>query len=175
MSLLHYRYNYELRASETITVAITKKPMTESMFTLDTTSYVYDGQAKEPTVTATDMNGDKNIISPQDYAVAYTNNIHAGTATVTITATEEGNYSGSVTKTFEITKAPITITAQPASSVYGEVISQVSCEITEGSVYTEKDNEDLDIKAVTSVKQGYGAEVYSGAVTISYNEHPVHR
>ena len=59
------------------------------------------------------------------FVVTYENNVHVGEATVTITATEEGNYSGTVTKTFEIKKAPITITAQPANSEYGTDISEL--------------------------------------------------
>lgn len=39
-----------------------------------------------------------------DYTVAYTFNDNVGTATVTITANPEGNYTGSLNTTFEITK-----------------------------------------------------------------------
>ena len=47
----------------------------------------------------------------------YTNNLHSGTATVTITG--KGNYSGSIVRTFAITARPLTLTSQtPASRAY---------------------------------------------------------
>jgi hypothetical protein len=50
-----------------------------------------------------------------DYTVAYSNNTNAGTATVTITAVEGSNYSGTASKTFNIAEADITMTTAPAA------------------------------------------------------------
>ncbi|MCD8148096.1 MAG: leucine-rich repeat protein [Clostridiales bacterium] len=74
---------------------------------LSATSYTYDGKAKKPSVTVTDL-------ASSDYTVSYSNNTNAGTATVTITGT--GNYAGTITKTFTISKASQTVTATAASS-----------------------------------------------------------
>ena len=56
---------------------------------LSQTSYVYDGTAKTPTVTIRD--GDTLLTNGKDYSVSYSNNINAGTATVTVTGM--GEYS----------------------------------------------------------------------------------
>ena len=65
----------------------------------------YDGTAKTPDVTAVE-DGDITI-SPSEYTVAYSNNINAGNATVTLTDKEGGNYTVSGTSTFEIKPADI--------------------------------------------------------------------
>ena len=66
--------------------------------------YDYTGSPIEPVPTLT-WNG-QNLTAGTDYTVTYTNNVDCGgTATVTITGT--GNYTGTVTKTFEISTAEI--------------------------------------------------------------------
>ncbi|MCD7830537.1 MAG: S8 family serine peptidase, partial [Clostridiales bacterium] len=80
------------------TFAIARAALSACTVTLSATSYTYDGSAKKPTVTV--KNGSATLVENTDYAVAYTNNVNYGTATVTITGT--GNYSGTVTKTFSI-------------------------------------------------------------------------
>ena len=62
--------------------------------------FIYDGSAKEPEVTVKDCEG--NTIDKSNYTVAYSNNINAGTATVTVTM--KGNYEGTLSKTFTIGK-----------------------------------------------------------------------
>ena len=47
--------------------------------------------------------GDKTLELDKDYTVAYSNNVNAGTATVTITGID--GYTGTVTKTFTVDKA----------------------------------------------------------------------
>lgn len=68
---------------------------------LGTTSYTYDGKAKEPavTVTATGVSGN---VPTTGYTAKYSNNTNAGTATVTVTGA--GNFTGTKTATFTITK-----------------------------------------------------------------------
>ena len=68
--------------------------------TIDPVSYVYDGSEREPEVTLT-MNG--STINASNYSLEYTNNINAGTATVTLTGLK--TYTGTKTGTFTITKA----------------------------------------------------------------------
>ncbi|MDO5156854.1 MAG: MBG domain-containing protein [Eubacteriales bacterium] len=91
----------------------------------DIASHVYDAQAYTPGVTVKDA-GLKNtdgspateatLVLTTDYTVSYANNVAAGTATVTITGT--GNYKGSITKNYQITGLPITITAGNATKEY---------------------------------------------------------
>ena len=71
----------------------------ESSIILDETSFIYDGEAKTPAVTIKDKAG--NVLTKDtDYTLEYSNNVNAGTATVTITF--EGSYSGSKDLTFTI-------------------------------------------------------------------------
>ena len=74
---------------------------------LEADSYTYDGTAKNPGVTTVTakLAGTDTELTPSDYSVSYTNNINAGTATATITG--EGNFSGSVIKTFVIAPASL--------------------------------------------------------------------
>ena len=73
----------------------------------------YTGSAIEPTIEVKD--GETTLVLNTDYTVAYSDNTAAGTATVTITAVEGSNYSGTATKTFTIVKADITMTTAPAA------------------------------------------------------------
>lgn len=80
---------------------------------------VYDGQehVKEPTVTTAD--GAKTLKKDTDYTVTYKegqNFVNVGTIEVTITGT--GNYSGTVTREYRITRKPITVTTDSAIKVY---------------------------------------------------------
>lgn len=65
---------------------------------LSKTSYTYDGNAKKPTVTVTDVKG--NTVLSKYYTVKYSENKAAGKATAYITF--KGNYSGTVQKSFSI-------------------------------------------------------------------------
>lgn len=76
-----------------------------STMTLSVTNYTYNGNAKKPTVTLKDSEG-KTLKSGTDYTVTYKNNINAGTASVTVTA--KGDYKGTMTKNFTISKATMT-------------------------------------------------------------------
>ncbi len=68
---------------------------------VDDDEYVYDGKPKEPEVSIWD---DEYELTPSvDYEVKYSDNVHAGEATVTIIG--QGGYTGSVTENFYIEKA----------------------------------------------------------------------
>ena len=61
---------------------------------------VYDGTEKCPEIIV--KNGSV-VLPPSEYKVAYSQNVHAGTAVVTVTG--KGNYTGTATGTFQIQKA----------------------------------------------------------------------
>ena len=82
---------------------------------LATTEFTYDGTEQTPEVTVKD--GATVLEEGTDYTVSYTNNVNAGTATVT--ATGMGYYSGTKTATFTIGKAALTVTADDTSVIYG--------------------------------------------------------
>ena len=82
------------------------KKISACTITLPQTSYVYNGKYKKPALTI--MDGTKMLTHKTDYTVSYKNNRSAGTATITVKGI--GDYTGTVTKQFTITKAPQTIT-----------------------------------------------------------------
>ncbi len=86
--------------SDSSTVTITKKPLANSMIGA-IAAETYTGSPIEPALTVTDS----VYLTSSDYTVGYAGNTNAGTATATITATETGNYSGTVTANFTINKA----------------------------------------------------------------------
>lgn len=73
--------------------------------TLSKSSYTYNKKASRPEVTVKD--GSKKLRAGTHYTVKYSANVSAGTAKVKITG--KGKYSGSVTKTYKIIKAPQSI------------------------------------------------------------------
>lgn len=75
--------------------------------TLSETSYTYDGTAKTPAVVS--VKDGETVIPATEYTVGYSNNTNAGTATVTITDVEGGNYIVSGSTTFSI--APKTVSS----------------------------------------------------------------
>jgi len=75
------------------------KNVSNPTITLEKTYYFYDGKAKTPTVTVMDGS---TVIPASEYTVGYSNNVNAGTATVTITDNEDGDYTVSGSATFEI-------------------------------------------------------------------------
>lgn len=78
-------------------------------------SYIYDGNAKEPSgenVTVT-LDGEP-LTENTDYTLSYEDNTDAGEATVKVSGT--GNYSGTVTGTFQIAKATPTVSDVAVSS-----------------------------------------------------------
>ena len=77
-----------------------KKELSDEDITISQTSYVYDGEAKTPTVTV--KYTDEILKEDIDYTVDYQDNVNAGTAKVIVTGM--GNYTGTVTKTFTITQ-----------------------------------------------------------------------
>ena len=96
----HYMGQQFAISSEDCAIKIGKKPLTNSMVSQPANA-TYDGNQHQPTVTVTDG----TLLKESDYSVSYGTNTSAGNGTVTVTATQAGNYSGTITKTFTIAKA----------------------------------------------------------------------
>jgi hypothetical protein len=72
--------------------------------TLAETTFTFTGEAKEPAVSSVVL--DENALTATtDYTVSYSDNVSAGTATVTVTG--QGIYTGEATTTFTINKAAL--------------------------------------------------------------------
>ncbi len=91
-------------------VTIAAKMLSTPTIMLSETTYIYDGQAKKPTVTVKDG---ETTIPATEYTVSYSNNTNVGTATVTITDNDGGNYNVSGSSTFSITEAEPIVETTP--------------------------------------------------------------
>ena len=79
--------------------------------TLDPQSFVFNGEAQQPTVTVKD--GDAILTAGTDYDLTFESNVNAGTAKVT--ATGKGNYVNTQEATFTIQKANAQLGTAPAA------------------------------------------------------------
>jgi hypothetical protein len=95
---------------------VSKTDISKASVKLSKTSYTYTGKANKPAVTV--KVGDTALKTGTDYKATYSNNIKVGTAKLTITG--QGNYSGSITKTFKITKAAQKINVKTTSKQYSK-------------------------------------------------------
>lgn len=108
--------NYTDEVSKTFT--INPKALENDMITaID--AQVYTGKAitPEPEVKYGEMKLEKGT----DYTVSYESNTAVGTATVTVTAVESGNYAGSATANFTIGRADQTLGKTDMTATYGEI------------------------------------------------------
>ena len=124
---------------KTVTFKIAPKTVSTPTITLSGTSFEYTGEAIKPTVTVKDG---ETTIPAEEYTVGYSNNIEDGTATVTITDNEGGNYTVSGTATFTITPKPNTAVVnveETPVAIGGEVYYKSTEDIYEKMMYKAKD------------------------------------
>lgn len=95
-------YEGKIETGNKLTFTIEQKLLADSNVSI-TGTYTYSGSPVIPTVTVRD--GAVGLEKGRDYEIAYSNNINAGPATVTVTGA--GNYTGTVQKEFTIEKADI--------------------------------------------------------------------
>lgn len=91
--------------------------------TLAAGPYEYKADAWEPSVTSVSIGETVALTSPATYTVAYSNNVNAGTASVTITDADNTDYLyiwNVPVKEFTIDKKPLTITANNKNIDYGD-------------------------------------------------------
>lgn len=75
------------------------------------TNLVYNGYTQTPSIKVT---LGSQVVNSSQYSVSYSNNVNAGTASVTVTM--KGGYSGKATKQFTIKKAPTSAKIRPTAS-----------------------------------------------------------
>ena len=77
----------------------------------------YDGKEHKEVLTVTDTKTSKELVAGTDYSVTYSSDlVNAGTVTIKVAGL--GNYTGSFTKTYKITKRSVTLTSATVSKVY---------------------------------------------------------
>ena len=99
-------------AAESVQCSINEKQVTATV-TLSQTAYTYNGSACQPTPTVKDGS---TVIDPSEYSVTYSNNINAGTGTVTISDNVGGDYEVIGSATFTIAKADTTYVVPTANN-----------------------------------------------------------
>ena len=90
----------------------------------------YDGKEHKEVLTVTDTKTGKELVAGTDYSVTYSSDlVNAGTVKVTVAGL--GNYSGSFTKTYRITKRSVTLTSATVSKVYdGSALTNTSITVS---------------------------------------------
>lgn len=90
--------------------------------TLKTNHFTYNGAQQEPKPVV--RSSDVVLKEGQDYELTYENNQNAGEATVTVSG--RGCYLGSISKTFEISPAPLVIAAQDMTLLIGDPMPEAA-------------------------------------------------
>jgi len=101
---------------------LTVNPKNASTLTIESiAAHTYTGSEIKPDVIVKD--GTATLTLDTDYTVSYSDNTNAGTATITVTGA--GNYTGTKTANFTISKASPTITTWPTATaiIYGAALS----------------------------------------------------
>ena len=90
----------------------------------------YDGKEHREVLTVTDTKTGKELVAGTDYSVTYSSDlVNAGTVKVTVAGL--GNYTGSFTKTYKITKRSVTLTSATVSKVYdGSALTNTSITVS---------------------------------------------
>ena len=150
--------NYSVSGSATF--VITAKTVSTPSVTLSETDYSYDGSAKEPAVTVKDG---ETVIPETEYTVGYSDNTAAGTATVTITDKEGGNYSVSGSATFVITAKTVStpsVTLSETSFVYDGSEKQPTVTVKDGETVIPE----------TEYTVGYSDNTAAGTATVTITD-----
>ena len=118
---------------------------------------VYDGKEHKWSPAVTDKEGNA-LVEGTDYEVTYsTSDFRNVTGTITVTITGIGNYTGKVTRTYEITPKAYTVTTESANKVYDGTALTAGGKI-EGIV----DGEDVEFKVTGSqTNKGTSKNTYS--------------
>ena len=136
----------------------------------DVSEQTYTGSAITPAVTV--KSGSTTLTAGTDYTIAYTNNINAGTATITVTG--KGNYSGSKTKNFTIAAKSISgMTATVAAQTYSGAaltpsvtVKDGSKTLTAGTDYTVAYANNVNAGTATATVTGKGN--YKGSISATF-------
>lgn len=168
--------NYQGYVTKSFT--INRADISSCTVTLSDESLTYTGSSLRPTVTV--KNGDKELTLNQDYYVSYRNNWNAGTASVIVNGS--GNYTGSVTKDFQIIPADISnyeVTLYNDSFDYdGTAKEQRYVRLYSGTRWLSEDT-DFTVTYANNVNAGTASAIltgtgnYTGSVTKDFTIKPL--
>ena len=118
----------------------------------------YDGQEHREVLTVKDTKTGKDLIANKDYTVVYSDDlVNAGTVTIKVSGL--GNYSGSFTKTYKITKRLVTLTSATVSKTYdGQALTNTSITVS-GDGFVEGEGASYEVTG-TQTKVGNSANSF---------------
>ena len=118
----------------------------------------YDGKEHKEVLTVTDTKTGKELVAGTDYSVTYGSDlVNAGTVKVTVAGL--GNYSGSFTKTYKITKRSVTLTSATVSKVYdGSALTNTSITVS-GDGFVEGEGASYEVTG-TQTEVGNSANAF---------------
>ena len=118
----------------------------------------YDGKEHKEVLTVTDTKTGKELVAGTDYSVTYSSDlVNAGTVKVTVAGL--GNYSGSFTKTYKITKRSVTLTSATVSKVYdGSALTNTSISVS-GDGFIEGEGASYEVTG-TQTEVGNSANAF---------------
>ena len=110
----------------------------------------YDGQEHREVLTVKDTKTGKDLIVNKDYTVVYSDDlVNAGTVTIKVSGL--GNYSGSFTKTYKITKRLVTLTSATVSKTYdGQALTNTSITVS-GDGFVEGEGASYEVTGSQTV------------------------
>ena len=120
----------------------------------------YDGKEHKEVLTVTDTKTGKELVAGTDYSVTYSSDlVNAGTVTMKVAGL--GNYTGSFTKTYKITKRSVTLTSATVSKVYdGSALTNTSITVS-GDGFVEGEGASYEVTGTqTSVGNSANAFEY---------------
>ena len=165
---------YTGTAEKTFTIA--KQTLDDARVTLSWTEAPYNGGVQKPTVTVKNAAGSKLTLN-RSYTVSYSaDSKYPGAYTVTVTGA--GNYQGTATKSYTITKQTLTaanVTLSPESFTYNGSVQKPAVTVTaaQGTVLTEGGSYTVKWPSGCKAKGTYDVTVtgkgyYTGSFTVSY-------
>ncbi|MDE7424499.1 MAG: hypothetical protein K2N51_12570, partial [Lachnospiraceae bacterium] len=146
--------NYELTVASGVMFEITKPSLENATVTVNG-SFTYTGEAQTPTADQVKVTLNGTEIPSDQYTISASGNINAGMATATVTATENGNYSGSASGEFNIAQATPNI---------GKVTAQElenTLDISKVALKRENQTPDGTLKLIDGSTLQYGTKTYT--------------
>ena len=118
----------------------------------------YDGKEHKEVLTVTDTKTGKELVAGTDYSVTYSSDlVNAGTVTMKVAGL--GNYTGSFTKTYKITKRSVTLTSATVSKVYdGSALTNTSIAVS-GDGFVEGEGASYEVTG-TQTEVGNSANAF---------------
>ncbi|MDB6468473.1 hypothetical protein PMN63_16850, partial [Blautia wexlerae] len=156
--------NFTFKSGTTEMIATSKisnATLKSEYIKLKETSFTYNGQAVKPDF---DVVIGGHTIDPANYTTKYTNNVNAGTATLTITAVSGKDYEGTASITY-------TIQSADAAKLNGVIGTQhykgYTLEIPADKIDLTLNGDKIDVESNFTLTYGENKEVGEGTVTLT--------